>query len=149
MRTELQLEVENETQLPGALQWVQRFVKAGLPGGTVRISLGRPRRTLDQNQKLWPLLHDVARQVPWQVDGETRKISEENWKDIFTAALKQQRMVPGIDGGIVVLGAHTSRMSKREMSELIELIQAFGAQHGVTWTEEADAHADTPSHADA
>jgi hypothetical protein len=33
------------------------------------------------------------------------------------------------------LGEHTSRMSKAEMSELLELIYAFGAEHKVLWTD--------------
>jgi len=43
--------------------------------------------------------------------------------------------VPGIDGGFVVLGLSTSKMSKEEMSELLELALAFGAQKGVVFCE--------------
>ena len=49
----------------------------------------------------------------------------------MTASLTRQKVVPGIDGGFVVLGQSTSRMSKAEMCELQELIEAFGAQQGV------------------
>jgi ABC-type branched-subunit amino acid transport system ATPase component len=44
-------------------------------------------------------------------------------------------MVPGIDGGIVFLGEPTSGMSKQEMSDLIELLYSFGAEHGVEWAD--------------
>ena len=44
---------------------------------------------------------------------------------------QKQRAVPGLDGGFVVLGLSTSKMSKDEMSELLELALAFGAQKGV------------------
>ena len=54
---------------------------------------------------------------------------------MFTAALRKQRAVPGIDGGFVVLGNSTSKMTVAEMSELIELIGAFGAQHGVVFND--------------
>jgi hypothetical protein len=44
--------------------------------------------------------------------------------------------VPNLDGtGFVALGLSTSRMSKRELSDLMELISAFGAERGVEWTE--------------
>lgn len=95
--------------------------------------LGRPRRTLDQNAKLWPMLTDVSRQVDWH--GE--KLTPEEWKDVFTAGLKRQKAVPGIDGGFVVLGAHTSTMDKREFIDLIELIAAFGSERDVIWSEPA------------
>lgn len=84
-------------------------------------------RSLDQNALLWPLLNEVSRQVIWH----GKRLSREEWKDVFTAALKKQTVVPGIDGGFVVCGRSTSLMSKAEFSELIELIYAFGAQQGV------------------
>lgn len=52
---------------------------------------------------------------------------------MLTAGLKRQQVVPGIDGGFVVLGTSTRNMTKSEMGDLIELIYAFGAEHGVRW----------------
>lgn len=90
-------------------------------------------RTLSQNAKLWPMLNDVARQVIWYGN----KLSDDEWKDIFTAALKKQKVVPGIDGGFVVCGQRTSTMPKREFCDLIELIYSFGAQQNVLWSEQS------------
>jgi hypothetical protein len=47
--------------------------------------------------------------------------------------------VPGIDGGFVVLGKSTSKMTKGEMSELQTLIEAFGAQQGVRFTAQEES----------
>lgn len=88
-------------------------------------------RTIPQNKHLWACLTDVSRQVDWY----GRRLSQWAWKDIFTAARHRQDVVPGIDGGFVVLGEHTSRMSKAEMTELLELIYAFGANHKVVWSD--------------
>lgn len=94
-------------------------------------------RTVDQNALMWGLLRDVARQVPWPVNGAMVQLEAEDWKDIFTASLtKHHRMAQGIDGGFVILGMRTSKMVKEQMSELIELIYAFGAEHDVKWTDE-------------
>ena len=84
-------------------------------------------RNLEQNAALWAALMDISRQVIWY--GE--RLTENEWKDVFTASLKKQRVVPGIDGGFVVCGQKTSRMSKAEFSELLDLIYAFGAEHNV------------------
>ena len=89
------------------------------------------RRSIGQNALMWALLSDISRQVEWH--GE--KLSKKDWKWIFTAAIRRQRMVPGIDGGMVFLGEPTSGMSKQEMSDLIELIYSFGAEHQVEWTD--------------
>lgn len=100
------------------------------PQGHV-VSIKAPTRSLMQNNRLWALLTDVSRQVEWY----GRKLTPENWKDVFTAALKKQDVVPGIEGGFVVLGMSTSKMTKQEMVDLQELISAFGAEHNVKWTE--------------
>lgn len=104
---------------------------AEAPDGYV-VTIQEPTRTLEQNALLWPLLQDVARQVDWY--GE--KLTDEDWKDMFTAALKgHQRTTRGIDGRFVVFGQRTSKMGKKEFSDLIELIYAFGAEKGVIWSE--------------
>lgn len=48
--------------------------------------------------------------------------------------MKRQKVVPGIDGGFVVLGSSTRRMTVAEMGELMELMEAFGTQQGVQFT---------------
>ena len=96
------------------------------PDGLV-ITISEPTRNLEQNALLWALLSEVSATVIWH----GRKLSPESWKHIFSASLKKQDVVPGLDGGFVVLGTSTSRMTKREFSDLIELIHAFMAQQEV------------------
>ena len=98
------------------------------------VTLQEPTRTLDQNALLWALLTDVSRQVEWY----GRQLGPEDWKHVFTASLRRLDVVPNLEGtGFVALGLSTSRMSKRELSDLCELILAFGAERGVRWTEQA------------
>lgn len=98
-----------------------------LAGHRMVLEVKPATRSLEQNARLWAMLSDVSRQVDWY----GRKLSPEEWKHVFTASLKRQDVVPGLDGGFVVLGLSTSQMSKAEMSELQELISAFAAQRGV------------------
>ena len=53
------------------------------------------------------------------------------------AALNQEmRVVPNITGnGFVPLGRSSSKLSKEEFGQLIELIQVFAAERGVTLYE--------------
>ena len=76
---------------------------------------------------MWANLEDIAQQVTWY----GVKLTKDEWKDVLTAALKKQKVVPGIEGGFVVIGARTSKMTVPEMTELIELSTAFGTQQGV------------------
>lgn len=94
----------------------------------------KPRtRSLDQNAKMWVMLADLSRQVEWY----GQRLTSEEWKDVLTAALKKQKAVPGIDGGFVVIGARTRNMTIREMSDLVELMYAFGAERDVQWSDPA------------
>jgi hypothetical protein len=106
----------------------------------VQIDEKQPTRTLEQNARLWALLSDVSRQVQWPVDGKLQYLSPEEWKDVFSASLRKgQRVAQGIEGGFVMLGCRTSRMTVGEMVDLQTLIEAFGAEHGVVWGDERRA----------
>lgn len=113
-----------------ARQRAAQAVMAAPDGHIVKIS--EPTRTTDQNSLLWPLLTEIAKQVDWY----GQKLTEDEWKDVFTASLKQQKVVPGLDGGFVVCGQRTSKMPKALFSELIELIYAFGAQKNVKFRDD-------------
>lgn len=102
------------------------------------VTFSRLKRTGPQNSRLHAMITDVAAQVEWA--GSKRDV--EAWKDIFTAALRSANhgldVVAGINGGFVLLGMHTSQMTVPEVGELMELIAAFGAEHGVTFHDGAE-----------
>lgn len=109
--------------------WPQ--IKAHLMAGQpLVIEVKEKTRSTEQNARMWALLTDVARQVDWY----GQKLTPDEWKDVFSASLKKQKAVPGLDGGFVILGQRTSKMSIREMGELMELIEVFGAQKGVRFS---------------
>src|SRR6202048_1392390 len=102
-----------------------------VPVGTT-VEFRAPRRSNDQNALMWSLLAQVSKQVDWY----GTKLSSEDWKDVLTASLRHARVVPGIDPGTFVpLGMRTSQMTKEEISNLIELVYAFGAEHDVKFRE--------------
>ncbi len=100
------------------------------PDGMV-VTIQEPTRSLDQNAKLWPMLGEVSKQVNWHGN----RLTSDEWKDVFSAAIHKQKVVPGLDGGFVVCGQSTSKFSKRKFAEMIELIYAFGAERNVKWSE--------------
>jgi hypothetical protein len=101
-----------------------------LAGNKLVLTIEEQKRSTEQNAMLWSVLSDLAKQVQWH--GE--KLTKEEYKDLLTAGLKKQRAIPGIDGGFVVLGTSTSKMTKPEMSDLITLAHAFGDERGVKWS---------------
>ena len=99
-------------------------------GKRLTLELRPEKRSDAQNRRLWSMLTDISEQVEWH----GHRLTAEEWKDVFSAALKRTKVVPGLDGGFVVCGQSTSKMTKAEMCELQELMEAFGADKGVRFT---------------
>ena len=114
----------------------QRAIDAvrAAPDGMV-VEIRAKTRSLDANAKMWAMLTDLSRQLKWC----DRDLSPADWKCLMTAHLKRHETVPGLDGGFVVLGAYTSQMTVRDMSDLIELMFAFGEENDVEWSDDDEA----------
>lgn len=87
-------------------------------------------RSLEQNSRMWAMLTEISEQVEWYGN----RLTAEEWKDVFSAAMKRAKVVPGLDGGFVVCGQSTSKMTRAEMSEMQTLMEAFGAERGVKFS---------------
>ena len=96
-----------------------------------RLEFKDPKRTLDQNALLWAFLTDISKQAAHH----GMKLTPEDWRFLFLDALdRETRMVPNLDGnGYVAIGRSTSDLSVREFSDLLEIIQAWGASHGIVF----------------
>lgn len=97
------------------------------------VTVQEPNRSLDQNAAQWPILQAFADQLQWPVNGEMAKLRDEEWKDILTAAFRQDqpRIAQGLNGGMVLLGQRTSKFGKREFSDWLEFLHATAAARGV------------------
>lgn len=100
------------------------------PAGAV-VTIRPPKRTNDQNAKLWAMISDVSRAMP-----EGRRHTPEVWKALFMAACGHSvQFENGLDGAQPFpVGFRSSRLTKQQMSELIEFIIEYGTRHGVQWT---------------
>jgi hypothetical protein len=106
------------------------------PDGYI-VTIQPPKRSLEQNAKMWAMLADLSKQVVWY----GLKLSNEDWKDVLSSSLRKEiRTVPNVEGnGLVVLGMRTSKMSVRMMNDLIEYMYWFGAEKNVVWSEPEEA----------
>jgi hypothetical protein len=101
------------------------------PEGYV-VSIKEPTRNLEQNAKMWAMLGDIEHQCHWH---GVQLVADE-WKDLLSAGLVQSKVVPNLEGsGFVILGQRTSKLTKKQFAALIELIQFFGDERGVKWSE--------------
>lgn len=96
------------------------------------VTIREATRNLDQNARMWAMLSDVSRAKP-----EGRHWTPETWKSAFMHSLGHQvQFCEGLDGsGPFPLGFRSSRLTVKQMADLITVIQEYGDRHGVVWTD--------------
>lgn len=101
------------------------------PDGIV-VTFKEATRNNEQNARMWAMLSDVARAKP-----EGRAWIAETWKAAFMQSLGHQcQFAEGLDGsGPFPIGFRTSRLTVRQMADLITVIAEYGDRHGVQWSE--------------
>lgn len=92
------------------------------------------KRSIPQNARLHALLTHF---ISFEWHGQFYSMSD--WKSVFICALRRSRFMPAVDGsGLVPIGDSTSKLSKEEFSELMDLITAFAAEHNIDIREDDD-----------
>lgn len=103
----------------------------GLPVGT-RVTFKGPQRTLEQNDRMWAMLTDIARQKT--LNG--RRWTTDQWKVIFLEAVgRETEFIPSLEGRFIPYGQSSSDLSVKEMADLIEYMFAWGAENSVRWSD--------------
>jgi hypothetical protein len=99
-----------------------------------QVIIREPIRNLDQNARLHALLADVVKAKP---EWGGQKMGLDDWKSLFVHAVDVHegrgagRAVQGIEGGVVLLRRSTASMSKRELTELLDYIEATMTRWGI------------------
>lgn len=100
------------------------------PDGYV-VSVSEPKRTAEQNDRMWAMLTDISHQKPMG-----RAHTPDDWKAIFMNACGWEcQFVEGLDGRPFPQGFRSSQMTKGQMSKMIDFMLAFGAEHQIRWSE--------------
>jgi hypothetical protein len=122
------IRLTNDVNRARAARWCQTA-----PHGAV-VNIREATRSTLQNAKMWAMLSDVSRAKP-----EGRELTPDGWMALFMHSLDHaQRFELALDGkGMVPVGFRSSRLTKEQMGDLIEVIYEYGARHGVQWSEAA------------
>lgn len=118
-----------------------------MAGHRLTIEVRTDTRTLKQNRLMWSVMHDLSKQVQWC----GRRLTPEGWKEWLTGHLDGQELLPNMDGtGFISIsrGRSTSQMTVKEMTAVIDLAHAFGAERGVKWSRTSLGRDDTPDEID-
>jgi hypothetical protein len=98
-----------------------------------------PNRSLDQNDKFHALVADIVKSgATWR--GE--RLDTDDWKALLVSAHDKAvglpgRVLPGIEGEFVAIRRSTAKMSKAQMSSLIEYVTAWAVSNGIPLRETA------------
>lgn len=105
-----------------------------------RIEFREPKRSLPQNDRMWAMLTDITKQRPFH---NGVKMTADLWKAVFMQALgSEMTMLPTLHGdGFFPIGHRSSELSKAEMTDLIDLMHAWGAAHEIVFHDDARAAA--------
>jgi hypothetical protein len=96
------------------------------------VTIKEPTRTLEQNALLHALLTPISKQCKYL--GHLRSV--DFWRGLFVsgweiATGRKPEIVPGLEGEFLNIRQSTTTMSKRDLSSLVEYIEAWAAMHGV------------------
>lgn len=111
--------------------WVEKALRLWQPGSPWVMELRPAKRSDAQNAALWSLLGQIVKARPVhngvQMDAET-------YKALFMHALgREVRFVPTLDGSSMLpLGLRSSKLTKAEFSDLLEIILAWCAANDIT-----------------
>lgn len=125
-----QIVIQSRADRERAHNWIDRA-----PPGT-RIDFKGPRRSVEQNDKLWAMLTNISLQK--EISG--RRFTPDQLKVIFLHACSREvQFLPALDGSTFVpYGQSSSDLSKEEFSELLDFISAWGAENGVVWSDQKE-----------
>lgn len=115
----------------GSRTAAHKLVDAAPQGSIMNI---RPAtRSNEQNALLWSLLSEISRAKP---DGRTH--TPDVWKALFMSACGHAvQFEVGLDGAPFPLGFRSSRLTKDQMTDLIEFILQYCAEKQISIREAA------------
>lgn len=95
------------------------------------VNIREATRNADQNARMWAMLSDVSRAKPGG-----RRHTPDIWKCLFMQACGHEvQFLQGLDGNPFPAGFRSSRLTVRQMADLITFISAYGDEHQVKWSE--------------
>lgn len=95
------------------------------------VNIREATRNADQNARMWAMLSDVSRAKPGG-----RRHTPDIWKCLFMQACGHEvQLLQGLDGNPFPAGFRSSRLTVRQMADLITFISAYGDEHQVKWSE--------------
>ena len=132
----IELTKDNATAVMGSV-WPK--VKEALQAGKqLTLEIKQANKSREQEEKYHAMIGEIANQA--QHLGA--KWDAESWKRLLVDQfcrendIKTGVVIPNLSGdGIVQLGFQTRKFTKEQASEFVEWLHAWGAEHGITYSQ--------------
>jgi hypothetical protein len=99
------------------------------------VSVKEATRNEFQNALMWVLLSDISRAKP-----NGRRHTPDMWKALMMKACGHHvQFLEGLDGEPFPIGFRSSRLTVRQMADLITFILSYGDENGVAWSQQREA----------
>ena len=104
------------------------MIKSAAPDSVVQIY--SPKRTIPQNDLLWSILTEVSQAKPLG-----KEHTPDIWKLLFMSAAGHEcQFLEGLDGIPFPAGLKSSKLTTKQMGDLIDWIYSWGNRNGVKFT---------------
>jgi len=132
----VELTKDNATPLMAGL-WPK--VKEALASGKkLTLEIKNASKSRDQEEKYHAMIGEIAKQAQhlgakWDAESWKRLLVDQFCRD---NDIKTSVVIPNLSGdGIVQLGMQTRKFTKEQASEFVEWLNAWGAEHGITYSQ--------------
>lgn len=121
------LTLRNEAERFKVIEWLKRCAYG------YRIEVKEPKRSDIQNDRMWAILGDIAKQGA--ING--RRFAPDEWKCIFMQAMgREVAFLPTLNSsGFFPTGFRSSDLTVQEMCDLQEFMSAYAAENEIKLME--------------
>ena len=135
----MKFKLENEPQAKALMVRIwPKVLEALNTGKELDLEIVDAVRSDDQNK----LYHVIIEKIATQSEHLGAKWDAESWKRLLVdqfcrdSNIKTGVVIPNLSGdGIVQLGFQTRKFTKEQASEFVEWLNAWGAEHGITYSQ--------------
>ena len=135
----MRFDLTNQTQAKALMVNLWPKVLTALSAGKqLTLEIKTANRSCQQNAKYHAMIDEIAQQAQhlgskWDAESWKRLLVDQFLKD---NGQKTGVVIPNLAGdGIVQLGMQTRDFTKEQASEFVEWLFAWGAEHGITYTQ--------------
>jgi len=134
----MKFQLTDESQAKALMTGLWPKVLKALQTKQLTLEIKDATKSRDQEEKYHAMIGEIAKQAQhlgakWDSESWKRLLVDQFCKD---NGLKTGAVIPNLAGdGIVQLGMQTRNFTKEQASEFVEWLNAWGAEHGVTFEQ--------------